>query len=328
MLLKDSNGSLIVYNGADGAPALQTAASQAEVVSEISGQRMGYNYWSAVVMWVTELPMALHVSGTVTINAYISSTAQLSGLFSGGGYAMGLVDIDENNNQVKQFIAEVPYTIGSNPFTATPARYSQSVNVDYVFSKGHKIGFVVGLGATVQSFSATVYFGSADKNSSVTLPVIKTTQTKTLTTDTGVVAVSADSAVEALQYDKASRTLTFKAEGIAYTSGFCEVTVPKTLMTPPFTITQGSQPLTPTVSENTTHYKLSFTHTRSNNPISVAGSEPGSQTVSPSEASVTPDASPQMPKWTYAVPIFLAILLLVTAGLAVLVFRQKILRRR
>jgi hypothetical protein len=326
---------------------VQATASQVDLVSQISGQKMGYDYWSAVVMWVVQLPMDLHVSGSAVVYAYLSSTDQLSGFLSGGGYAMGLVDIDENNNVVKEFITEAPYSIGNNPFTSTPARYSQSVTLDHVFSKGHWIGFVVGLGATTQGFSATVYFGSEDKNSGATLPVVETIQTKTLAPDEGAIAVSANSAIENLQYDKAARTLTFTAEGIEYTSGSCAVAVPKLLMQTPFTVTQGSQPLTPTVTENATYYQVSFTHTRSNNTISVAGSEPDSQTISPSpsqtaspsnsaspssvlpsktsSASGTPDASTQEPGWSFVLPVFLAVL--VISGVAVWVFRQRTLRR-
>ncbi len=230
VVLRDPNGSFCVYDGADGAPPDQASASMVDLTSQISGQRMGYNYWSAIVMWATKLPMDLHVQGSVNVRAYISSTFKLSGLLSGGGYAMGIVDIDENNNEVAQFITEAPYTIGSNPFTASPSQYSQSVNVDYVFKKGHAVGFAVGLGATTQGFTASVYFGSQDRNSGATLPVVESTQTQTVSTGGGAISVTGNSAIESLQYDQAARAVSFIAQGISRTTGSCIVSIPKTLM--------------------------------------------------------------------------------------------------
>ena len=58
-------------------------------------------------------------------------------------------------------------------------------------------------------------------------------------------------------------------------------------MKPPFAVTQDAQQITPTVTENATHYELSFTHTRSSSPIKVAGSDPGSQTVPPPQSTTS-----------------------------------------
>lgn len=274
---------------------------------------MGFNYWSAVVMWVVQLPMDLHVAGTVNVHAYISSTYKLSGLFSGGGYAMGIVDIDEKNNEVKEFITEAPYTIGSNPFTATPTQYSQSVSVDYTFSKGHTIGFVVGLGATTQGFTATVYFGSQDRNSGANLPVMESRETKAVTSDSNLIVVSGNFAIEDLQYTKASRTISFSAQGIDSTTESCSITVPKALMQSPFTISQSSQPITATSTENTTHYQLTFPCNLSNTTIKVTGSEPTattspsqtaypSQTITPTQTNSSSQTIPPMQTTTNPTP--------------------------
>jgi hypothetical protein len=343
-VVRESNGSFVVYDGADGAPATQASASQANLVAQISGQRMGYNYWSGVVMWVVQLPMDLHVSGTVNVHAYISSTSKLSGLFSGGGYAMGIVDVDENNNDVKEFLTEAPYTIGSNPFTATPTQYSQSVNVDYVFAKGHAIGFVVGLGATTQGFSATVYFGSQDRSSGATLPVIESTQTKTVTSDSNTIAVSGNSAIEDLQYAKASKTVSFSAQGIDYTTGSCTVAVPKALMQSPFTVTQGSQPMTVTSTENSTYYQLTFSQIRSSSIIKVVGSEPAqttspsqtpdpTQTTSPSQSaspsqSTSTSQDPTNPSPTPTVPEYSAIAFLLSFAIVSMLIAGLVLKRK
>ncbi len=338
IVLRDANGSFCVYDGADGAAADQVSATQVNLDSQISGQRQGYNYWSAVIMWATKLPMDLHVQGSVNVHAYISSTFKLSGLFSGGGYAMGIVDIDENNNEVKEFITEAPYTIGGNPFTATPTQYSLSTNVDYVFKKGHAIGFAVGLGATTQGFTATVYFGSQDRNSGATLPVAETMQTQTLSVDGKTVSVTSNSAIENLQYDQTAKALSFLAQGISYTTGACSVSIPKTLMGTPFTVAQGSQSITATVNEDASNYQISFSHTRDAQTIRVVGSAPTQTTnptqtqtnsptqtggsSSPSHGTDAPTASPSVPEYN-AVMLLVFVFLFIVVGVVVALLSKR-----
>lgn len=255
---------------------------------------MGYSYYSAVVMWTVLLPMDLHVKGAVNVHAYISSGYSLTGLFSGGGYSMGVVDIDENNREVKEFISSASYKVG-NPFTSNPTQYSQSVNVDYTFSKGHTLAFVVGLGATVQGYTASVYFGSADRASGATLPIDPIFQTQSVQTDMGPITVVADAAVSNLQYDKTAHAITYNAAGIDGTPCSCTVNVPKMLVQAPFTVTQGTKTLQATTSQNETHTQISYTHTVSDSQLRVIGSAandtPNPQTQSPT-TSQTPAGSP------------------------------------
>jgi len=300
LLLRDSNGSFCVYDGADGAPPDQANAVQADLISQISGTYSGFSYWSAVVIWAIKLPRDLHVQGTVNVRAFISSTFKLSGFFSGGGYGMGLVDIDENNNLVQQFITQGPESIGSNPFTQTPTQYSVNTNVDYVFKAGHALGFAVGLGATAQGFTSTVYFGSSDRNSGASLPIVDSTEFDSFTLGGQSVVVASNSAISNCQFDSASGTIRFTAQLINYTNGFCNVSIPKALMQSPFTITSGSKTYAPTLTENSTYYQLYFTHTRSAIPIQITGTTggsptasfpPGSPTASPAGATPPSDSS-------------------------------------
>ncbi len=307
LILRDANNSFYVYDGADGAAPDPSSAGQANLVAQISGQRDGWSYWSAVIMWAAKLPMDVHVKGTVNMRAYISSTFKLSGFFSGGGYGMGLVDIDENNNEVKEFITEAPYTIGGNPFTATPTQYSLSTNVDYVFKKGHSIGFAVGLGATTQGFTATVYFGSSDRNSGATLPILDTTESHAFTADyngaSHTIAVESNSVIANYQYDQAKTSIKFTAQGISYTTGSCKVAIPKTLVAAPFTVTSSGQTITPTATENATHTQLAFSHTRTVNPIQIAGTAPPPQTTAtPTPTTATPSATPDQTTTTPTAP--------------------------
>ncbi len=250
LLLRDPNGSFCVYDGADGAAPTSATPTQTNLVAQISGQQSGFSYWSASILWTIKLQSDLHVVGTVNVKAYISSTFQLSGLFSGGGYGMGLVDIDENNNEIKQFITQGPISIGSNPFTASPAEYSLNTNVDYIFKKDHSIGFAVGLGATVQGFTATVFFDSLDRNSGATLPVEDKSQSNSFTaitngTSQNIVVVS-DSAISNYEFNSASNSIRFKAQGINFTTGYCYASASKN------------------THANTIHSNLRFPHNNSN----------------------------------------------------------------
>lgn len=292
LLLRDPNGSFCVFDGVDGAAATSTSAKQVNLVSQISGTQSGFSYWSSSVLWTIKLTSDLHVIGTVNVRAYISSDFALSGLFSGGGYGFGLVDIDENNNEVQEFITQGPISIGSNPFSSSPALYSLDTNIDYVFRKGHSIGFAVGVGATTQGFSATVYFDSIDKNSGATLPVENTRQSYSYSVNYNdaahIILVESNSAIDDWQFNSALAGFQFTAQKINYTTGYCNISIPKTLMQKPFAVTQGSNPISATVTENITYSQLYFTNTRSSVPIQITGTPFSSQ----------PTSSPTLPTTT------------------------------
>ena len=298
VVLRDANNSFIVYDGADGAAA-SGGGSQVTLASQISGTRDGWSYWSAVAMWVIPLQNDVHVKGTVSIRGYISSTFSLSGLFSGGSYGFGVVDIDENNNKAAEFVSEGPIAIGKNPFTKEPAQYSLNVNVDYVFKKGHSIGLAVGFGSTVQGFDATVYFDSQSRNSGATLPVQETTTSQTFVAQSGGashnVQIASTSAVSDFQYDAAAKRISFKAQGIPYTSGSCEVTVPKTLLQAPFKVSMGSQQLSASTSEDSTNTRLTFTHTRTSETLTITGDSGAYPTATATTPASTSTVVPEYP---------------------------------
>jgi hypothetical protein len=288
ILMSEPNGSFLVYDGADGAAPTSANPTQANLISEIPGTQSGFSYWSAVVIWVIKLPYDLHVDGSVGVSAYISSNFKLSGLFSGGGYGMGLVDIDQNNNEVQQFITQGPESLG-NPFHTTPTLYSLNTNIDYTFKQGHSIGFAVGLGATSQGFTATVYFGSSNYASGAILPFQDVAQSNSFSTGQGSVTILSDSAISNYQFASASNSMQFTAQGINYTTAFCNVSIPKSLLQKPFAVTSASQQITATLTENSTYYQLYFTHLRTSNPIIITGSA-----VQPTATpTVSPTASPQ-----------------------------------
>jgi hypothetical protein len=173
LMQKAENGSYFVYDGADVVGPRLTTAFQTTLNSQMMGTRSGFTYWSAAILWGMELQNDVHVLGNVEIRAYISST--FTDFLLGGGYGMGLADIDENENIIEEFITEGPQSLMTNPFTDTPKLYTLSVFVDHVFKKGHYLGFFVGAGATTQGYTFTVYFDSPDRNSGASLPIVEST---------------------------------------------------------------------------------------------------------------------------------------------------------
>ena len=304
LIFNDPNGSFCVYDGADGATT-SVNPTQTNLISEIPGQQivygMSFSYWSADIIWAVKLPIDLHVKGQVNIRAFISSNFKISGFFSGGGYGMGLVDIDQNNNEVTQFVTQAPYTQGGNPFTTSPTQYSVNTNVDYIFKAGHSIGFAVGLGATTQGFTATVYFDSQSYSSGATLPVEEITQCQSFTANGQNIAIVSDSAITGCQFNSAANTIQFQAELIKYTAGYCNVSIPKALLQSPFTVSSAQQTISSTLTANATHYQIYFTHTRNSNPIQITGvavsSTPTTKpTLSPTASTASSGtASPTIP---------------------------------
>jgi hypothetical protein len=201
---------------------------------------------------------------------------------------MGLADIDENENVVQQFMPEAPYVIGDNIFTSTPQLYSLDVNIDYVFRAGHTIGFAVGCGATEQGFTASVFFDSSDKPSGATLPVVDATESYDFPANSQIIKIVSNSVISDYNYVPSERTIQFTAKLIDYTIGRCNITIPKNLMHSPFSVTIGFQQVTPILTETQESYQVSFTHTRTSNPIQVTGNTPDTSTPTASTHPTTP----------------------------------------
>ena len=273
---KAENGSYYAYDGADALGPQLTTAYQITPSAQITGTRSGFAYWNGAVVWVTPLQKNIHVNGNVKITAYMSSTTGGFSLFSGGGYGMGLVDIDENGNELKEFIVEASPSIGANPFTATPKAYSLNTNIDYVFNKGHYLGFFVGAGATIQGYTFTVYFDSQDRNSGATVPIEDPTETYKFNPvwggETYDIEVTSNSALTNFELNAPEKEISYDAWGIRGTSGYSSAVIPKDFLTGPFEVFVDDQQVTPTTTENTTHTTVYFTYTHDPNTISIIGS--------------------------------------------------------
>jgi hypothetical protein len=300
LVMNEENGSFRLYEGVNGLAPTRSTPTQVELNAQIYDRQtvFGFSieYWSAIVVWAMRVPKDLHVDGIVDITAYISSSFEISGFTSGSGYTMGLVDINENNNTVQTFMVEPVYAVGENIFSPTPQQYSLSTTMDYVFRAGHTIGLMVGCGATEQGFTATVYFDSIGKPSGATLPVVDTSESYDFPAASEKITILSNSAIADYNYNSMQKTIQFTAKLIDYTIGHCDITVPKTLMQSPFSVTSGSQQMTPTVTETQTSYQISLTHTRNPDPIQVTGEASDNPTP-------TPSSSPTLPPTPISEPI-------------------------
>jgi hypothetical protein len=310
LIQKAGNGSLFVYDGADAYGPKLTSGYQTDLNCQIEGQRtmygLSFTYWGGVIMWAVKLEKDLHVIGDVEMVAYLSSSSTANfGLFDGGGYGMGLADIDENGNEVQQFTTESSPSIGSNPLTATPKAYTLGITVDYVFKKGHAIGFFVGAGSTIQGYTFTAYFDSPDKNSNVKLPIEDLPETYEFSTvwdeNTYDIVATSNSALSSFEFNQPTHQVSFNASGIPGTNGYCEVVIPKTLLGGPFKVFTGNQQIATTETENTTHSFINFTYTHNLNTIKIVA--------------------------TTAIPEFSSIIILpllsIVTLLAVIIYKQK-----
>jgi hypothetical protein len=278
LIQKADNGSLFVYDGADAYGPRLTSGYQTDLSCQIEGQRtmygLSFTYWGGVIIWMVKLEKDVHVIGDVEMVAYLSSSSTANfGSFDGGGYGMGLVDIDENGNEIQQFITESSPSIGSNPFTATPKAYTLVITVDYVFRKGHAIGFFVGAGSTIQGYTFNAYFDSPDKNSNVKLPIEDLPETYEFSAvwdeNTYNIVATSTSALSSFEFNQPARQVSFNTSGIPGTNGYCEVVIPKTLLGGPFKVFMGNQPIAATETENTTHSFISFTYTHNSDTIEI-----------------------------------------------------------
>jgi hypothetical protein len=164
VLYNNANQSILVYDGANQEQPLEETAI-ATVKTNIAQVHLGITFWVGGVSWLTQpLNSDVHVKGNVTLNVWMSSTDSMS-LLDWSGYGGGLVDTDENGNAMWNNAPVYNYA-HEKIISDNLQLYTISItNIDHVFPKGHKMGFVVGVGSTKQAWEVKVYFSSPDKAS-------------------------------------------------------------------------------------------------------------------------------------------------------------------
>jgi hypothetical protein len=282
---KAANNSEFIYDGADGLGPKTGSGVRTTLVSQIKQQYGIWEGWDARIRWTLMLGEDVHVLGVVSIRVFASSTATV-GFFSGGGYVMGLADINENGNEGEAYVTEGPQSIGSNPFTSYAKMYTLNVQVDHIFKKGHKIGFFMGAGSNIQGFTFDVYFDSPDWNSGTTLPVVA--QNRYYVFDatwgnlTSSVGVASNSSLSDFGFDQSMGRISLKASGILGTGGYSTVSVPKSLLQGPFIVFVNGQQVAASESENSTYSFITLTYSHDSSAEiqgTVVVSEPSLLTV-------------------------------------------------
>jgi len=170
-IYRNENGSITVYDGADGDPPLATEATTTVLKCNIM-QQIPYSFYTVtgyvgMVSWITpSLSEDYVVDGTVTIYIWLSSSDVN---VQGSGYAVAITDLDEKGNVVGDPFYKYFYNAGK-VLSEQPTEYSLSVNINHVFAKDHKLAFQAIVGSTTQGWTANVYFDSPDRNSRAVLP--------------------------------------------------------------------------------------------------------------------------------------------------------------
>jgi hypothetical protein len=149
----------LVFLGASKEPSDQST-NEIAIETNIKQSHLGIEFWVGGISWLTDpLESNFHIIGNITIEVWISSSKSLESL-AWSGYGGGLVEIDENDNPIWNNAPTYHYTQGSI-LSIDPSKYTITINnLDHVFQKGNRIGFVVGIGATMRGWEAKIHFGS------------------------------------------------------------------------------------------------------------------------------------------------------------------------
>ena len=91
------------------------------------------------------------------------------------------------------------------------------------------------------------------------------------------VTLASNSTVQNFQFADTLKQISFNVTGVTGTSGYCNITFPKTLLSGTITVTKNDVPLMQgvdyTQTDNSTHYILHITYTHSTHVIKVIGTE-------------------------------------------------------
>jgi parallel beta-helix repeat protein len=85
------------------------------------------------------------------------------------------------------------------------------------------------------------------------------------------VEISSNSTISGFAFSVEQKEISFNVTGTSSTVGFCRVSIPKALLGEPFTVWIGTDPVTPTIASDGTHYFLYFTYDHSTQTITIQG---------------------------------------------------------
>ena len=170
---RNSNSSILVYNGADTNPPTYPTPLLASVSCAIHQSTQiwfaSVDAWFGGVSWITQ-PLAeeMTIEGNVSMTVWMS-TADSAPLAS--GYALGLTEVDSMGNPIGDQFYQYTYGTGS-VLSKSPTRYTLVFSVNRTFAKGNILGFFVIVGSTTEGWHYQAYFDSPSKDSFAELPTV------------------------------------------------------------------------------------------------------------------------------------------------------------
>ena len=166
-----NNQSIYVFSGANSLQGNEVSVTQITSKTNIQFVYSGIIVWIAGISWFTgSLQTDCHLKGSADIEVWMNSVDSIS-LIDWSGYGAAVIDLDENNNLA--WNTSISYTFGYGKIISdNPSLYEFTIdNIDHVFSKGHRIGFIIGVGSTKQAWEVNIYFDSSSMNSLAIIPV-------------------------------------------------------------------------------------------------------------------------------------------------------------
>lgn len=166
-----NNQSIYVFSGTNSLQSNEVSETQIVSKTNIRFLYSGIIVWIAGISWFTgSLQTDCHLKGSADIEVWMNSVDSIS-LIDGSGYGAAVIDLDENNNLV--WNTSISYTFGLGKMISDdPSLYKFAIDkIDHVFSQGHRIGFMIGVGSTKQAWEVKIYFDSSAMNSLAIIPV-------------------------------------------------------------------------------------------------------------------------------------------------------------
>jgi parallel beta-helix repeat protein len=85
------------------------------------------------------------------------------------------------------------------------------------------------------------------------------------------ITVASNSTIASFRFNSSSRQISFNSTGPSGMFGFCNVSIPSSLLVGPYTVSVDSIPTTPIVTSNATHSFINFTYNLTSHRIQITG---------------------------------------------------------
>jgi hypothetical protein len=275
VVYQSENSSSIVIEGVSALEPILNVSSYEKInCLQYNGQQEGQTIWGGNLMFQTSpLLTDLYVAGNAKITFFVNSTDSFTKK-QGGGYVFGVVDVNETGGIAAAFQSDIQGGGQGNPFMPKPTKITLSVNsVDHVFKAGHRIGFFIGLGGNKKGWKVSVFFDSVGSNSGAILPDVDPPNYSGFNIgyvgNNYPIVVISNSSISNFQFNQSEKSISFQASMLQGTGGFCNVSVPISLIEGPYTLTLDGLVETFTLTSNSTCSFIFFTYMHEKQAINI-----------------------------------------------------------